>query len=281
MAAPQAAQAAEQVQAIASLSPAQDAQAQESGSAAVGAIFDGNSFNTEGIRRHGSRLTLDGRELQFLGRGDFGAVYVHPRNADAVIKLVAPSVTARISVPTFQRELVREDGDVGRLLAQAGAGPRVHGAVSIPGNPGRLRAWFWGLLNKTAQDTQRPALVKERVHGESVLDLIRGQRFARSDYDLIQEMFQRMAQARVQVSDLRTANIMIGRTASQPQRRAYIVDGGELLPLAEQASAAQIYESIKHQRTMPPGQTPRLGDAPISLPPFDDILRAGLPITER
>ncbi len=239
------------------------------------------SLGLQGVLRRWEKLYLGGKELTLLGRGDFGAVYAHPRIRGAVIKMVAFSAGALLSISMTPAQAAQQEAKVTQRLAKASVGPELLGTVSIPGEPTRLRRWLWGLFGKEARVEDRPAVLKKRVYGDTVEDLIAGRRFTQEDYELVQDMLRRMAGDRIRVSDLRTANVMIGRTASNPERRAYLIDGGWLLPVKAAESAEELFESLKNQQTVVMqaggyGGTGGWAGMESALDPFDDILRAGL-----
>lgn len=255
--------------------------ADASGRRPVPASVESSHLKTAGITRRWSKLYLEGKELELIGRGDFGAVYAHPRDRGAVIKLVDFSVGAVLSIGTTHEESARQDERIGRRLAEAGAGPKVLGIASIPGEPSPWRRRVWAFFGKTARVPDRPAVVKERIYGETVEDLIYARRLTQEDYALIQDMLGRMADVRIRVSDLRTANIMIGRTVDDSQRRAYLVDGGWLLPVKDEESRGELFKSLRRQQTVVMGAgggggTGGWAAVETALDPFEDILQAGL-----
>ncbi|MDD5629442.1 MAG: hypothetical protein PHU21_10290 [Elusimicrobia bacterium] len=241
----------------------------EAAAASAARVFDQSDLGLGGVRRSWGKLYQDGRELEVLGEGSFGRVYVHPRDPGAVVKLMT-SMSADIA-----RQTARQDSQVGMKLARAGAGPAIIGVREVPGRPSVLRRWLWRLLGLEARAPPRPTVVKERVYGDTVLDLIEGRRFTPKDYELVMRMLERMAEAGLKVGDMRTANIMIGHTASEPERRAYIVDGGWLLPVKEGSSREDRLSALKSQQVQILGGGGSVGWSD-ALDPFDDILREGL-----
>lgn len=244
-----------------------------SGPGSVATAYGTTALQMEGIRRRGNRLYLEGRELEALGHGSLGlVVYAHPRIEGAVIKPV-------VSIFGISEErAARQDSLVGAGLAAAGVGPKVLGIVSIPGEPTRLRRRLWSLFGRQARVPDRPAVVKERVYGRTAQQLIAERSFARQDYDLIQRMIERMAEGRIRAQDLRATNIMIGRTAADPEPRAYLVDGGRLLDVQESESREELLESLKrHQAEIfQAGGGESEGWFPSATDPLEDVLREGL-----
>ncbi len=219
-----------------------------------------------GLRHRWGRPYLKDRKLEVLGKGSFGAVYAHPLRLDAVIKLLA-TLSSRDARLEAERER-----QVGEALARAGAGPRILGVASVPRSSSGPLRWLWNRLGIN----DRALVIKERIYGRSVEEMIRERRFTRKDYELIQRMLERMAKARLRAQDLRTSNIMIGRTQADPEPRAYLVDGDRLLPVQESETQEQLLHSLRHQQTLclGDGGSARWGDN--FLDPFEDILQAGL-----
>lgn len=247
---------------------------------AIDKADESEQLRTQGLVRRWEKLYLAGVELSELGRGAFGAVYAHPRIKGAVIKMVALSAAAAFAFGGSDLKVAEQDYLVGKKIAEAGAGPEVLGIVSIPGEPSALRTWVWRLFGRKAAVPDRPAVVKERIFGETVEDLIAVKRFTERDYGLVQDMLQRLADARIRPWDLRIANVMVGTTESDPEPKAYLVDAGWLKPVAEAESSADLLESLKRQQTVVfefGGGSANWGGGPErSLDPFDDLLRAGV-----
>ncbi len=243
-----------------------------------GSVPSALGLGLEGILRRWGRLYLEDRELQALGQGDFGRVYAHPKDPGAVIKLVAFSAGALLSAGLSKEQAARLESLVGARLAAIGAGPKVLGTASIPGEPSRLRRRLWGLFGWEARVPERPAVVMERIYGETVEQLIAQRRFTRLDYDLIQRMLERMAKGRARASDLRPANVMIGRTLADAEPRAYLVDGGWLLQVKESESREELLQSLRrHQAPIVGGPDSSEGFWGENLTdPLDDVLKAGL-----
>ncbi len=219
-----------------------------------------------GLRHSWGKPRLKDRKLEVLGKGSFGTVYAHPLMPSAVIKIMAT-----LSSKDARLEAERER-QVGQALARAGAGPQVLGVASLPRSSSGLQRWLWNRLGIN----DRALVIKERVYGRTVEDMIRKRRFTRNDYELIQRMLERMAQARIRAQDLRTSNIMIGRTSADPEPRAYFMDGDRLLPVQATETREQLLHSLRHQQTLclGDGGSARWGDN--VLDPFEDILQAGL-----
>ena len=221
-------------------------------------VFDGRgppSLELDGLDLKRERLRRAGGDPVFLGQGDLGAVYVHPKEDGAVVKIAvfAPE-TVLFHTITYE-EATTLDAEVGRRVAAAGAGPRVLGTGTISG---------------------RPAIVKERVFGDTLEELIRARKFGEEEYRLVLEMLDRMADGRVRVRSLRPPNIMIGRTKLNPERRAYVVDGGELLPVGSEETHDALRASLQVQDTAVSAYLdPYMGPV-VNYKPFDRILREGV-----
>lgn len=157
-----------------------------------------------------SKLRVDGQAVRPLGRGEFGVVYPHPRVEGAVIKVVEPSAEAVLfGFGAFTpKSIADEEEATARAYAAAGAGPRYLGRAVVDG---------------------RLVSVRERVYGEQVDRMIADRRFRDEELGLMYELLAKMARERLKSDDLRLPNVMIGTTALDPARRAYVVDGGKLL----------------------------------------------------
>lgn len=223
-------------------------------------------LQVDGIERRWGKLYRGGRRLESLGSGSFGVVYKHPALPGAVIKMMT------VFSSQAALEEAQKDQKVAAALQKAGVGPRVLGIASVPGKAGRLIKWLWSRLGIA----DSPVVIKERVYGQNVEQLMQQGRFSLEDYELIERMLERMADARIRVGDLRTSNIMIGTTAADPTPRAYLIDGGWLLKVKESESREDLLRSLKFQQTqcLGGGGTAAWGDNYLN--PFDDILRAGL-----
>lgn len=233
-----------------------------------------------GITRQGETLYHRGRKLELLGAGSFGRVFTHPREKGAVIKMISHDLGALLAVGNAEHASARQDLEVGRRLADAGVGPQVHGLAVIPGDPSRLHRFIWKLFGREARAEDRPAVVKERVHGATVEDLIGERAFTARDRALVHAMLARMADARLRVSDLRVSNIMIGRTESDPAIRAYLIDGGRLMKVEDAETRDALYRSLlSHQAVIMNvggGGSAGWGGGTSALDPLDDVLRSGV-----
>lgn len=156
-------------------------------------------------RRWFGRDTLrrDGRRLQTLGQGNFGNVLTDPVEPEVVLKVIQPNMDLFLFSNLTMSEVIKEEEEISRLLSDSGAGPRYFGRRNVGG---------------------RMVFAKERVHGESLETIIRDRRFGPEDHRLVMEMLDRMAAYRLIPDDMRPANVLIGHTASDPARRAYLVD---------------------------------------------------------
>ena len=80
-------------------------------------------------------------------------------------------------------------------------------------------------------------LIQERVYGETVQDA------PRRDLALVAALFDQLVEARIKLTDevRMSSNIMIGRTAAQPKRQAWVVDAGE----AEKAPPFTLWDKMR------------------------------------
>lgn len=171
------------------------------GSPSLDALFDGVELRS-GLA--GPRLRSDGGKAQFLGGGNFGAVYRTPKQKGLVYKVLAPGADAFLFGTQTYPALAREEHEISEALGRSGTGPRYYGS--------RVLGGYW-------------VYAKAEIAGDTVEKLIRERRFAEAERDLVLALLDRMADARVRVDDMRPPNIMIGTTADDPERKAYLIDG--------------------------------------------------------
>lgn len=191
------------------------------------AIFDGGAKGStlDGLAIESGwfseSLVHGGRPASFIGRGDFGVVHEHPAVSGAVVKVIAPIFEA-VLAGVKPKEQAKVDEEAARRGQAAGLSERLLGVGTISG---------------------RPALVKERVYGDTLDKAIRERRFGPEDRALVMDLLGRMADAGLQGvdADLHAHNIMLGRTALQPERRAYLIDGAleEAPPAASREAAVE------------------------------------------
>ena len=179
---------------------------------AAPSVFDGLE-----LREGWFALTLwrGGRKLRRLGAGQFGSVFSDPEQPGVVYKVIAPSADIAIFTALTLPQILREEAEVASALSEAGAGPRYLGTRKL----GRYHVF-----------------AKETVRGETLEALIAARRFGERERELILGMLDRMADAGILVDDMRPPNIMIGTTESDPEPRAYLVDGSKELVTGERAS---------------------------------------------
>jgi hypothetical protein len=177
-------------------------------------LFDGGraprvSVPADAVLEDGT-LSAAGRRLPALGRGFFAFVHPHPEVEGAVIKTDLPrGLKPMGESPGIAEARMDRDRETAEAAAAADVGPRLLGAGTVGG---------------------RPALVKERVYGPTVQELLDEGRFTAEDHALVEEMFARAARAGLSFADPRAENVMIGRTLTDPRVRAYLVDGGAVFP---------------------------------------------------
>lgn len=222
-------------------------------------LFDGGAgapADVEGLR-HGwwSRLWDGKARAEFLGRGEYGLVHAHPRAEGAVIKTVAPVADVLLLTADGPDTIADDEETVARGLAQGGAGP----------------AFLWrgevgGYL----------ASARERVYGRTVAQLVHEGSYGDEDHALVLELLKTMARSRLMAADMRLPNIMIGRTLLDPRRRAFIVDGGDLMPVPEEWDEGRRYqELLKQQSVIRARWDPHVG-AIIGTRPLIELLESGL-----
>jgi len=205
---------------------------------AVSYLFDGESskpsLEMDGIENRGGKLFFEGQRLKPLGRGAFGVVYAHPRIEGAVIKMVDLSFDAFMASGSGgPREVAKHDAEVTEHLARAGVGPRLLGTgdLDIKKRKGRL---------------VYPMMVKERVYGTTVQDLIWQRKYSPVVHQILHRTLDSMAAGRVRVRDMNPANFMIGRTLVGPEIRGLHIDGGmkdEVAPEETPQTLRRSYES--------------------------------------
>ncbi len=233
-----------------------------------------NQFDFSSLHYQGNKAFSKSEPIPFLGAGEFGRVFAR---AGAAIKISFMSPMAAIGSMLSDAQVLDSDLRLSLALAQADAGPQVLGEGRIRGEPSWLAKKFWGLFGKTPQSHSRLALVKEQIYGETVESLIRKRQFDPEELTLVKEMLDRTAEANLKPGDLRLSNIMIGTTDSNPERRAYIVDGGAFLPIKNGTSK----EALRRELAELPihvGFTPgvdRMPSEPI-LEPMNQALGKGV-----
>ncbi|MBI3564802.1 MAG: hypothetical protein HY079_06370, partial [Elusimicrobia bacterium] len=165
------------------------------------AMPDGAALDGEDL------VAAGGRSVPKLGRGFFGIVHPHPDVEGAVVKTDLPRKVGVLGEPPSMAEFrISRDRRTTLEAARVGAGPRLLGEGSVGG---------------------RPALVKERVYGDTVARLLEEGRFGGADHALVEELFLRIARSGITFVDIRPENVMLGRTLADPRRRAWLIDGGE------------------------------------------------------
>jgi hypothetical protein len=207
------------------------------------------------LHHQGNHLFHGDTQLEFVGAGEWGRVYVHPHENNAVVKLSVKSAAAALSTLVSDAEAFDADHRMSLRLAEADAGPRVLASGKITGKPTWLHRKAWGLFGKTATVDDRYALAKERIFGSSVEDLIRTRRFDDAEYLLVEQLLDRLAAGGLKPGDLRLSNIMIGTTGDNATPRAYVIDGGGFHPIAKDTTTAdlrtQLDEMLVHSHFAP------------------------------
>lgn len=220
-------------------------------------LFDSRAakpgLELEGLSYGRKGLTHEGRGVEHIGRGDFGVVDAHPKMEGAVIKTVAPSAEAMLFSMPDPKAVADKEEATARRLEQAGVGPRYLGRAVLDG---------------------RLVSVRERVYGRDVQRLIADRKFGRKAERLILDMLRRMAEAGVKTDDMHPRNIMIGRTAADPERKAYLVDGGNLLK-PDSGDKPTFEELHGQQTTLLVKLDPYVGEVVFSRP-FKQLLEEGI-----
>ncbi len=171
----------------------------------------GESLGLDGLTLKRGAWRLGEKTLDRLGQGEFGFVDVHPTIEGAVIKTVEHSAEIHLMSTQSPKTTAAGEKASAELLSSIDAGPRWLGGAIIGG---------------------RIVSVRERVYGDTLEGLLRG-KFTADDEALILDLLRRMSGAGVATNDLRSSNIMIGRTLLDPRRRAYVVDGGSKVEYPE------------------------------------------------
>lgn len=205
---------------------------------AASALFDGAArkpaLGLEDLVAKGYKLKVRGEggklvKPQFLGSGEFGVVYAHPKEPGLILKAVEHGFEVALFGGEHPTQTADDEEKVSRALAAADAGPRYIGRAVVGG---------------------REVSVRERVFGDTMQHLAWDRKFTEDDRALVLDLLRRMAKARLLTDDKRAPNIMLGTTALDPRRRAYLVDGGKILPVADGVTEEQLYEQLLHQNTI-------------------------------
>lgn len=178
----------------------------------LGFLFDGSAPGAvappQSAELDGDDLLWQGRRLAPLGRGAFGVVHAHPEVDGAVVKIDSPRQGDDGGIGAARARLAFDAKSI-HDAESAGLGPRLLGAGLVDG---------------------RPALVKERVYGETVTRLLEGGAFGPEEHSLLEALALRAARGAGRFVDVGPDNVMIGRTLADPARRAFLTDGGVVLP---------------------------------------------------
>lgn len=191
-------------------------------------LFDGRAAGSiatpEGAVLEGEDLLWQGEHTAALGRGFFGIVHPHPAVEGAVIKTDLPRKLSILGEPPSMGQWrIGRDRKTADDAATIGVGPRVLGEGTISGHP---------------------ALVKERIYGDTVEKILENDAFGAEEHELLEELFLTIARSGISFVDVRPGNVMIGRTLVDPILRAYLVDGGESFTPKATATAVEAMEKL-------------------------------------
>lgn len=199
-------------------------------------VFDGGAFVTapqasiaparlSQLGKPKTKAGVERRAVKALGQGEFGVVYPHPMIQGAIIKVVELSAEVLLfGLGTVKPSVVAaEEEETSRAYAAIGAGPRY--------------------FERTVKDG-RLVSVREQVYGERLDRMIADRKYGPEEHQLMLDLLRRMADAGIKSDDLRFPNIMIGHTETDPRPRAYVVDGGKLMPFDEGLDAEARYQEL-------------------------------------
>lgn len=154
-----------------------------------------------------------GQPLAFLGNGTYGSIFAHPTAPAAVIKFITNGIGH-----TARREQCGLDAESSAQADRHRIGPRFF----VTGTIGT-----------------QPFLIKERIYGDTLAELLAQHRFGREEAMLMTALVHRMAGAGLMAVDARLANFMIGRTLDDLRPRAYCTDPHRFIPLKGGAAFAR------------------------------------------
>jgi len=187
---------------------------------------ESGDLGLDGLGYKGGRLAHDGTKARELGRGLRGVVDAHPKIPGAVVKTVSmaaqsnPMIAATESTPAA---LSDKEEKVARELEALGAGPRYFGRSTVEG---------------------RLVSVRERIYGKTLETLASERGYGPEEHALVLALMKKLSDAGVYATDMKAANIMIGRTAAGKERRAWLVDGGSLAALPAGVAAAKRLDAL-------------------------------------
>lgn len=149
-------------------------------------------------------LFISGEKAPFLDNGSIKRVYIHPNRSDKVIKIYDSKKLPGI----FQTLIRHRDSRYMRRLHAAGLGPKILS------------------FGKTANGVHYQE--SERVFGLKLDKKLSAGRLDDETMGLLRDLLQRLSDSRWLVLDLHVGNVMVGTTASNPYRQAYIIDADML-----------------------------------------------------
>ncbi len=187
---------------------------------------ESKSLELDGLTYKGARLQKSGLSAKSLGVGMRGFVDAHPSVPGAVIKTVnmASSANPMIAAEQLTEHAYSEKEEtVARELEALGAGPKYFGKTTLDG---------------------RLVSVRERIYGKTIEKMMSARTYGHEEHALVLAMLRKLADAGVTATDLKTENIMIGRTAADPTIKAWLVDGGSLAKLPAGTEAGKSLDAV-------------------------------------
>ena len=154
---------------------------------------------------YGAARLWDGvRPIEKLGSGTYGTVFVHPTRPHAVLKIGRKGFSNLESGDPANDEstMDRDDSELWHL-AEIGVSPHPLARSTVSG---------------------RAASARERIYGWTLEELGRRGDFSSRQYAMVAHMLHEIAGQGFVVNDFNLSNVMIGRSATQPTPRAWLLD---------------------------------------------------------
>jgi hypothetical protein len=178
----------------------------------ISRVFDGGGrvggLEVEEVGRSGYDLLQRGRKLSSLTWVTAGYLYAHPTISGAAVHLFDEGHPADARV-----EDIDAAGEAAAVaLGRAALGARVFGTDVVFG--GRI----------TGPRPMNKIYVKERIYAHSLTTMVQDEKVKAADKELIAQLLLRAVAAGFSVSGLEIADIVLGNTLADPERRAYVMD---------------------------------------------------------